>query len=693
MKHARLTLTALLTLVYLTFLPGCPTASKPGAAVVPAKGSPKSDPRRLGLELLRQASEPARYQEGLQLLNAALPHNPDLQKRLVLGDAERRFLTEALALNADEMREVESPSFRPADAYYLADCFLLRDAARALEMPGLSAEALARHGFAWVCRQVLLHEQGETGLPPSFVLRRGYGSATDRALVFLALMRQLQLEGCLFVQPDAADDVVLVGILDPGAQAIRLFDPRLGQAVRTADGTAATIGDVAADPKLLAPSELTVEQFRAAPVRLVAALEAVAPRMRDLANALTVQDRIVLHLDAAQVQKDIDAATGRKTQFAEAPARALRRLLPADEGGIDTDQRLKHFRERRVPWVPILRALEEIKLGPGQLPDPALAQLTRFLAELFDKYELQPHEMLLRGKGEEFTRRLERARSFLENESLGGLANDPEAQKEIADWRARISAAYGAVAAKEAGAMGRVNAVWGEDFYFLALLNVDAEEPPERFPKKVLTRIVAQAAREPLVQRTLWLRAMLWQEKAERDQIRADRAAGKGVAAGQAHSAWLNTRPAWGVFLDRTGLSPAARQARLDAVRAVIKRRDKLAATEAAGMLEALHLDLRRHYAARLHQARAARYLDGAASAADLLRGIEDELAGLLAQDKEGRPGLTGDIQEVRQRLQAPAQARLIGSLELLERDWAPHGNYYWLRQRVRRQLAAWGKG
>ena len=54
------------------------------------------------------------------------------------------------------------------------------------------ADFQPRH-FRWVMRNVLLHEQGDSWTPPAFTLRRGCGSALERALVFLALLRQASI--------------------------------------------------------------------------------------------------------------------------------------------------------------------------------------------------------------------------------------------------------------------------------------------------------------------------------------------------------------------------------------------------------------------------------------------------------------------------------------------------------------------
>src|SRR5262249_43332740 len=89
----------------------------------------------------------------------------------------------------------------------------LRDAAKSLNLTGLPPEKQAEYAFAWVCRQVYLHPWlralggntfEPTALPPTAVLRRGFGSGLERMYVFLALLQHLGLDGCRVGPPDAA---------------------------------------------------------------------------------------------------------------------------------------------------------------------------------------------------------------------------------------------------------------------------------------------------------------------------------------------------------------------------------------------------------------------------------------------------------------------------------------------------------
>jgi hypothetical protein len=682
----------MILLLVLCLITGCSSpSSKPPATV--AKEGEKSKSWRVGLDLVRQAPDAARCREGLDLLNPKLTQNAEKSK-LALPAETRKFLQAAANLTADELNEVESPTFRPADAHYVIECLLLRDAARSLEISGLAPAELADRCFGWVQRQVLLYEQGEEGLPPVYVLRRGYGSARDRALVFVALLRQLQLQACVFVSRASPGEVVLAGVLC-APDEVRLFDPRLGLAVRTSDGRVAMLKDVKADPKLLQGSDLTPEQFQAAEVRLYCPLQALPIRMSELEKALAVQDRVVLYLEPVKLRREMEQATGLAVHVwngngDKSATRALRLFLPPEEGGTDKERRLQHFQEDLTPTSSVILALEQINLGPGRMPPQALAYMLMLTDDLFKKYEQQPHEMVVRGKSEEAIQRFERARSFLEDDNLGGLADDPSFQKAVAEWRERLSAGYAALAAKDPRGQAQVNNAWGEDMFLGALLAIDAEERPDKFPKKTPVRVIAHAAREHLVARVLWLRALLWQEKAQRSQLLALRAAkGNKTAATSARNDWHNTRVAWNLFLDRAAIGPAVRRQRADVIRGLLKRPDELSPLHAAHMLEVLHLELHRYIAARMNLAQALFNLDGASVADPALRELEEELTALLEKDANDPLGLKADLDLALKQLR-PQFAPVSRSLALVGRDWAPRGNIYWLRQQVRRQVELW---
>jgi hypothetical protein len=711
MKKYLLVLPPALLLVSILGLWGCNSSSPPIAKDAKPIASHSNEKRRLGLDVLKQATSTARCAEGLQLLNADLQQNPERRQQLTPSTETQKALQDLVGLSSEELQEVASPTYRASDAHYLAECFLLRDAARSLDITGLPADELANRAFRWVLRRVLLHQQGEDWLPPAQVLQRGFGSSRDRARVLLALLPQLQLNGCLLIVPGTADEVVLAGVFSMPAQDIYLFDVRRGLAVRTADGKIATLTAAQADPKVLQVSGLNADQFKAVQLRVACPLNSLPSRMQELEKALRVQDRIVLACDPITLVRDLGKASGMPVQvwnsppvgerLENSPTRVLRLFLPAEDGGIDKSDRLRRYPSGLVPLTGVGQALEQIKLGRDQLTPRALDQLIRLIGDMLEKFDLQPRGQLMRGKGAELVQRLERVREFLDDESNIGLANDLGFQRAVADWRDKAQQAYTAPDENQAQAL--VKNLWAEDQFALTMLQVDAEERPinqgrgdERPPppkKAALTAILAHVTRDYLARRALWLRAMVWHEKAERDQLRSQLAKDKPQLAASARSDWQNTNAAWKQFLDQAVLSPGARNRRLESIRAVAKRGGAAALTTAAHLLEELHLELQQQFAGRLHLARAAYFDEGPKSALALLHSLDDDLAALLAKGKNDQPGLKADVDEVRQRLNAPTDSPVAQSLELLGHDWAPHGNYFWLRQHIHGLIEEWEKG
>jgi len=677
---------------------GCPDrpAAPPKENVT--KGQAKPDSTKNGLELLRTAQSADRYREALRLVNNGLGQTPGFRDKITLDARGRKFLEKTVGFSGDELQEAESPTFRPADAYHVAESFFFRDVHRTLETKELPAAQQAELCFRWVMQHVLLHEQGDENLPPAFILRRGYGSARDRAVVFLTLMRQFQMEGAVLVLPPAPEDVVLVGVIEPKSDTIRLFDPRLGMPVQTAAGKVASLQEVQGDAKLLAPSEITAEQFKSAEWRLVCPLYSLPLRMRELERALAGYDRITLYCDAVKLKDDLSRLTKMPVSIWSGPVRALRNSLSPDEGGTDKTARLKRLQADRLPVGSMVLALKQIKLGPEQLVNPALQHLMLgVIGGLVDKYDTWPAEMSLRGKEEEVIKRLERIQVFLDAYNLENLNDDADAHKEISQWRALAANAYEALALKDPRAQSLVNQLWGEDQYLTALLQVDMEDLPEKYAKnkKVLTRIVAHAIRDYLDLRSRWLRAQLWQDKAERDQAIADRAgADNKAAAGNAKSAWFNAKVNWQIYLDKGGLGPTGRARRLEMIEVLLKSpAEERGPTHALRQIMAMHVELHQYFAASINRARALHY-EGNEAAIGVLQTLDNDLGDLLEKKGPGgEPELKSEVSKVLAALQGPERDMSASSVELLQRDWAPQGNVYWLKRHVRRQIELWDKG
>ena len=240
--------------------------------------------------------------------NALQELNSQLRQRSVqvpasLTNEQRQLLSgeKQFNLSADDLAEVESVNFTVLDAHHLDLCFLLRDAAQSLGLlrtgAGLGEDRQRRRAevsFAWVNRQVRLRELEAEPLPPQFVLRRGWGSSLERSIIFLALLEQLGMEGCLVTREEAGyPSVRACGVLIGGD--IYLFDPRMGMPLPGQNGQGiATLRELLAQPDLLKqlsvdskfPYDVTPEQTSSLTLLVTCSLSSVAPRMQFLQERL-----------------------------------------------------------------------------------------------------------------------------------------------------------------------------------------------------------------------------------------------------------------------------------------------------------------------------------------------------------------------------------------------------------------------
>src|SRR6476659_1125708 len=128
----------------------------------------KTDNTAIAVDIFRQGSDLAQFRDALNLLSPNLAQ-PDIAGRVILKPDDRSFLLTAAKLTQEELQELDASHFRVIDAVHVNSAALFRDAARSLEIPGLSELAQAEFAFDWVTRRVLLYEQRQEGLPPAYV--------------------------------------------------------------------------------------------------------------------------------------------------------------------------------------------------------------------------------------------------------------------------------------------------------------------------------------------------------------------------------------------------------------------------------------------------------------------------------------------------------------------------------------------
>lgn len=417
------------------------TASK----VRPTTAGPEIEPEQIG-QLLRKGNDLTACRtvvRQFQQVRTAAPLAGTL-----LSEDDLRWLRQECQLDEDELNEVASPAGTALDAHHLESCLLFADAARALQVAGQSERAQASAAFAWVIRQVRLQDSAEVQGPPSAVLRRGWGSESERALVFLALVEQLGLPGCMLVVPGSGGmKPWLPGVLADGE--ILLFDTRLGVPLPGAEEReVATLGHLRSRPELFKALsawnyDVTPEQAAQAEVRVACVLSALAPRQRGLEQALNRTQTVRLTVAPQPLLENYRQAAQRAGLAAASvrcwsnrdeatPLRAQRTFLPPGEGGSDRSrERQPRFNGSVVPWSALPAAVEavpaEVELG---------SRLRDQFARPFLDFTLNPHlprDLMLRGRLEDavslFVETIDRV-----GEQQRVLKARPEFQDEFLSW-------------------------------------------------------------------------------------------------------------------------------------------------------------------------------------------------------------------------------------------------------------------
>src|SRR5579872_2719414 len=359
------------------FIYGC--QRKPSTVASSGTTAPKVNPWDQVGKKLKKETDFINCQNALRVLVQNLHDDDSIQRPASLGPNEERTLTQLVPLSPADITEIQNWSYSAHDAVYLADCLYLRDVAQSLKVANITPEQLADIGFAWVCRSVALQpwlvtwsvneQKGliAAALPPTAVLRRGYGSALERMYIFLALLQQMDLEGCLIGPPGAkkveewratgTDGKVYLGgptkpfwavgvrlgsdikIYDPWRSAA--FPARLSSLKAAPDSHKNWFEDTSNASKIMP------EDVKNATVYLAVPVNALAPRMEMLQEKLHKEGVGGSHKEGGGVRLSINPANYRaafpdpkpnywnplEDRFAY--GRTARTFLPRDLGGSD----------------------------------------------------------------------------------------------------------------------------------------------------------------------------------------------------------------------------------------------------------------------------------------------------------------------------------------------------------------------
>lgn len=582
----------IISMLALGFL-GAGCTRKPPERSLPDPGEPEAvapeDDEALASARARlsKKTDAASCRAALQQLNVFLSRNPE-QKPKPLDKKQLDALQAELGLDADELVEVNSATFTLLDGNYLEQCFLLRDAARALEVDDQPPMQQAEAAFAWIIRQVGTYETGGPPLPPRYVLRRGNGSPLERALAFLALVHQFDLDGCLVAfapDPDAFPERLLAGVLI--GKEIYLFDTRLGLPLPGAEpGTIATLSQLRSQPDLLGkmtvdakhPYDVKPEHIQNVEIHLASPLSALSTRMRFLEGLLagSKNNQVDLAVDFLARTNKFKEVVGQsgvtlrswpQAAQAQSVTRLLRSFLPAEEGGIDRLQLvpLQAFpgfttAEDQAARPLNRRQIFEFQLVPWQaLPEqirrlPWNVELGRRPREMFlfmflDLYG-EPRDNLLRGQFEAAAGMLTEKRENFNN----------IARRDKADLDRRLDRWIEAARSVHARSLKMQEAAKTGPPAEAAIREVD-----EQIKKlwegggPLLTQVMNQAAAAPYdIHLKYWL-ALCQQENAIRLQGRMKRSGGQPSQAEleAARKAWQDASD-WWIYLARDHGATAA---------------------------------------------------------------------------------------------------------------------------------------
>jgi hypothetical protein len=586
---------ALTTFGFLLF-PGC-TKPTPPPEIDPQQQAAAGDPWAALGQRLRKETDVAAVKSALgQLVNDLAGRQGVAAPQAMSPETEKK-LTSVVPLSESDVAATRAAGYSGLDAAYIADSLYLRDSARSLDPVGLPTNDLVRAGFEWICRQVYLNPwtpEIQPGVrqamlvPPTAVLRRGHGSGLERAYVFLDLLRQMGIDGCLIGPPDAAnlhagnvtagpDGQPLTGspkgpFWAVGARVggdILLFEPWRGSPFPGPDGKG--IGTLAQIKKNPAQAQawlddktwgVTADDLKSGVVFLAVPLSGLSPRMALLDEKLKRDLGVVLAIDPAAVRARFTAAAPNgpglppnEVSFWNPPGdafsytRVLASFLPAEEGGTDRSPPGRGLRDQ---YMLTLLPRSVLALPRELEAQPARERLAAAGAASYEAAFLAPptpRERIQRGQIQDATRYLaDRQDSYVRG--LERLRNASPTQ--ITQWCNQANEVYAELRrAQYPDPLQRQPQPESDPTVIAARQAVEAFWKTHAQTAQV---IIDQASARLGLAEATYLLALAKHEEAERQQLRADRAIGgdAGRAKSTAQAAWNEAANAWRSYLEQS---------------------------------------------------------------------------------------------------------------------------------------------
>jgi hypothetical protein len=609
---------------------------------------------------LRQGSTSS-FLEQMQLVHASEAVNNlnnylktiKSEKVRSLSEKDRSHLKDLFHFDAGEMAELDSAVFTKLDTYYLELCLHLADVVRSLDVQEMPALDRARLAFEWVVREVTLKERarwkptggselvlGEDNLmPPEMVLPIGHGTAKERAFIFLDLLQQLGLDGCMIAYPGDAKGAVQYWI--PGVlistpekdlagravpQGIYLFDTRLGIPLPAAGGPGiARLDQVMKEPDKFraffagAGARVIPKGIEQAQVRLGCPLSALSGRMQFLQDKLIVDSKMYLWVDIEGQQKRFRKAAGVIARIwndpgdQNTPVRVRRGFWPDKKGEIDRENRLLTARRQLLPLLTVQHRY------PSALHAKLREVLNRqFAIPQFAAHCLMPRSLMLRGRFGEATKPLQQGQEYIQKMRRLDL-NETRTEehrkqlgKKISEFCDQLNEAQDKLALAEEAY--KEDPKGGQGGFARAKKQLDELLKEQAL---VANLIVYRAIGEPLSKQSSYLYCLCKQETAERFQTGLDRVAApmaetekKTIERAQNASidAWRTAQQMWEENYTRDHMVTVGafkRRFRKIVSTTVQAQREEAKVMLAAALYEELALDLSQSIAASILQSRA----------------------------------------------------------------------------------------
>jgi hypothetical protein len=545
-------------------------------------------------EILRNGTEITSCRNLRQQLNDYLGDHRDEPLRTLPKEVVD-LLKNQFELDDHEMAEVQSATFTPLDAYYLDSSFLLHDGLQALQVNGLPPLQQATMAFDWVMRQAALLDTGSDALPPGFVLRRGYGSGIERALIYLSVLDQLGIDGCMLAVPGEGPNAPRLrywaaGVLVDGD--VYVFDPTWGLAIPGPKGKGiATLTQIRDDPSLIAaltidpklPYHVKPGEAKRAEIHVACSLSSLAARMRLLQDLIGFSDKLVLNVDPLTRWNNFKKVVGNGQLHAwnlpgdpNTPIRVLRSFVPTDEGGTDTQNRRLAATMALVPrqsFPPLLtkeldgearaRLLdsftrpfmyfgsetrmpkeEMMRWLPGLVQAGARPDEQPRISEVIQR-ERMPRDLVVRGRFDEASNVLVELQRELDRQLK--LKSQPEIEEMAHEWARKATQIQAQMLQMEHEAANPKPGIAGD----LSQVRQARDRLWKEEAMPVHAYLLSCSA-EPLLGQVLYQEALCKHEQALRAQARLDKA-GKSAADSDIQATkrrWETAANWWRTYLD-----------------------------------------------------------------------------------------------------------------------------------------------